>query len=87
MDFELEQSVLPSRLNVNSPSHQVMLFGKTIYFPFLNQGPVSVTYLSPKLKYLSYLYLTFCWARFYHDLIWVNRLKSIDLSKTFKHGS
>ena len=34
MDFELEQSVLPSRLNVNQqpppPPHPVMHFGKNI---------------------------------------------------------
>ena len=27
---------------------------------YTGMGPVSVTYLSPKLKYLGYLYLTFC---------------------------
>ena len=42
MDFELEQSVLPSRLNVKQrppppPPPPVMHFEKTIHLPFLNQ--------------------------------------------------
>ena len=36
MDFELERSVLPSRLNVPPPP-PVMHFEKPIYFSFLNQ--------------------------------------------------
>ena len=48
MDFGLEQSVLPSRLNVTPPphththTHMVMHFGETIYFPFLNQLVYSI---------------------------------------------
>ena len=42
MDFELKQSVLPSQLNVTPPPYMVMHFGKTIYFPFLNQLVYSI---------------------------------------------